>query len=268
MSARHGAGGGFFSDVSFAIRTSLPNFSSLRSGSQVDAPWMRGSRRGAGRAPAEPEPKRLPGWTRASQVQVGCQARRRGRRRAAGGVWLRAPAPLRVLAGQRRGRPGLGVGSPAWRRLRAASLPAALPARRQRRRRRRPRQTMNLRARGAEAGLGPATLGPVSPRQPRPPAEGVPSPPVLAVLWAPRALGTPREGSHAPLPGSGKCGRSSGTGDSAAGWWRRGQPEAGGGRTPRGTHGVAVQENDPRSRNRGGALQAEDRRTDRSVLSP
>ena len=64
-------------------------------------------------------------------------------------------------------------------------------------------------ARRAQAGLGPATLGPASPRQSASPAEGVPSPPIPAALWAPRAPGTPREGmlgggggangSHAPL---------------------------------------------------------------------
>lgn len=105
-----------------------------------------------------------------------------------------APAPLRVPAGQRRLRPGLGVGSPGRRRLRAASLPAALPARWRRRRRRRPRQTMNLRARRAEAGLGPAPLGSVSPRLPRSSVGGVPSPRVLAALRALSEPGTHREG--------------------------------------------------------------------------
>lgn len=85
------------------------------------------------------------------------------------GVWPRAPAPLRVPAGQCRGRPGLGVGSPGRPRLRAASLPTALSARwrRRRRRRRRPRQTMNLRARA-------------EPRQ----------------VWAPRPSAQPHRGNR------------------------------------------------------------------------
>lgn len=109
MSARRGAGGGVSSDVSFAVCTSLPNFSSLRSGSQVDAPWMRGWRRRAGRAPAEPEPQRLPGWTLVSQVQVGCQARGWGRRGAAG-AWSRARGSGAPLLSRRAAAAAAGAG--------------------------------------------------------------------------------------------------------------------------------------------------------------
>lgn len=181
-------------------------------------------------------------------AELGALPRSWSRRGSRAGVWLLryklgaraatsgaggclAPAPLRVPARQRQGRPGLGVGSPGQRKLRAASLPVALPARW---RRRRPRQTMNLGARGAEAGLGPATLGPVSPRQPRPPAEGVLSPPVLPALRAPRAQGTPREG----LPGGSGGARArtppSSTRENAVGargpgtrWWGDGAADRG-----------------------------------------
>lgn len=91
-----------------------------------------------------------------------------GEERRVSGPGLGAPAPLCFPAGRRRRRPGLGVGSPGRRSLRAASRPAALPARR----RRRPRQTMNLRASRAEAGLGPAPLGSFSPWLLRSPARG------------------------------------------------------------------------------------------------
>lgn len=255
MSARHGAGGGFSSEVSFAICTSLPNFSSLRSGSQVDAPWMRGSRRGAERAPAEPEPQRLRGWTPASQVQVGCQAPGWGRQGAAGGGLAPGSGAPPRSGRAARAAAGLGVGSPGRRRLRAASLPAALPARR---RRRRPRQTMNLRARRVEAGLSPASLGPASPRPSAVSSGGGPSPRVPTtsgrpVRGGPRRKGCPEAapGLECPLSGSRECSRSAGTGDREKGWWRCGQPDAGGGRTPRGTRGPAAQRNSPRSRNLG-----------------
>lgn len=151
--------GGFSSEVSCALGTSLPNFSSLRSSapSQVDCALDAGLHPRGARAPAEPEPQRFSGWTRASQVQVGCQAR----------AWARGGAAARVLAGLRGDRgsgapPRLGraarVGEGARR---AASLPA--------RRRRRPRQTMNLRARRAKAGLGPAPLGSGLPKAIEPP---------------------------------------------------------------------------------------------------
>lgn len=198
MSARHGAGGGFSSDVSFAICTSLPNFSSLRSGNQVDAPWMRGSRCRLGALPRSPSRRGSPAGLGFLRYKLG--ARRGsggGEDRRESGPGLAAPAPLRFPAGQRRRRrrrPELGIGSLGRRRLRAASLPAALPAR-WRRQRPRPRQTMNLRAR--RAGLG--RFGPGAPRPGLPEATAVlsggrPLAAVLAALRAIRALGTPREG--------------------------------------------------------------------------
>lgn len=135
---------------------------------------MPGSRRGAGRAPAEPEPQRPPGCARFPQVP-GEPGAGEGRGGPAGGAWVRAPAPLRVPAPQRRrhreSRP---------RRLCAASIPAALPALAAA-----AQQTMNLRARRAEAGLGPVRLR----AAPAVPGKGGPSPPVVAVLRRLRAPG-------------------------------------------------------------------------------
>lgn len=266
---RHGAGGGLSSDVSFAIRTSLPNFSSLRLGSQVDVPWMRGSWRGAGRAPAELEPQRLPGWSLASQVQVGCPGgdKRRGWVSGSGAPPRSGQAaPGAARAGRRESGP-----AEASRSLTPRGAPGAVAAA----------------AAQADNELGSARsrgrFGPRDPRPSLPEATSAPSGGRPLAAGAARAPGAPRagdpagraarrqrrrQGSHAPLLDSGECGRSSGTGDPMVGRWRCGPREAGGGRTPRGTHEPAEQENSPRSRNPGGALQAEDRRTHSSVLSP
>lgn len=133
--------------------------------SQTFPPCVRGIRltrpgcgaRGAGLG-ALPRSRSRSRSRRGSRAGLGFLRYKLGARRGAGGgedrresgPGLGAPAPLRVPAGQRRRRrPGPGIGSPGRRRLRAASLPAALPAR-WRQQRRRPRQTMNLRARRAE----------------------------------------------------------------------------------------------------------------------
>ena len=205
MSARHGAGGGFFSDVSFAIRTPLPNFSSLRSGSQVDAPWLRGSRRGAGRAPAEPEPKRLPGWTRASQVQVGCQARRRGRRRAAGGCLAPgsgAPPPSgRAAPGAARaGRRESGLAEAA-RSLTPRGAPGAAAAAAAATTAQADNELASARSRGR--------FGPRDPRPSLPEATAAASGGRPLAAGSGRALGAPRAGDPAgrvarPAPRLGK----------------------------------------------------------------
>lgn len=226
--------GGFSSEVSCALGTSLPNFSSLRSTapSQVDCALDAGLHSRGARAPAEPEPQRFSGWTRASQVQVGCQAR----------AWARGGAAARVLAGWRGGsgirrpsasRPGSAGGEGARR---AASLPA-------RRRRRRPRQTMNLRARRAKAGLGPAPLDSGLPKAIEPPpAPTLPiPPPVLGALRAPLRVPAPcgerrpwgGAGLARPTLAPGNAAGARGSGDQAAGWRRCGQAEAGGRRARR-----------------------------------
>lgn len=198
---------------------------------RLTAPWMRDSIRGAARAPAEPEPQRFSGWTRASQVQVGCQAR----------AWARGGAAARVLAGLMGDRgscapPRLGraarVGEGARR---AASLPA--------RRRRRPRQTMNLRSRRAKAGLGPAPLdygAPQGDRTTPEPTLPIP-PPVLGALRAPLRVPAPcgegrpwgGAGLARPTLAPGNAAGARGSGDQAAGWRRCGQAEAGGRRARR-----------------------------------
>lgn len=49
-----------------------------------------------------------------------------------------------------------------------------------------------------------------------------------------------------PLPRQSECGPSSKTEDRELAWWRCGQLEAGRGRTPRGTHRLAVPQNRPK----------------------
>lgn len=96
--------------------------------------------------------------------------------------------------------PGAGRGESGRCRQRAVSLPAALPARW--RWRRRPRQTMNLPARRAEVGLGPALLGPVFLRLPRPPSGGRPlaaDPGGAAGAPGTRRGGLPRGGAEARM---------------------------------------------------------------------
>lgn len=88
------------------------NFSSLRSGSQVDAPRMPGSGRGARRAPAEPEPQRL-GCPRRPQAGLLLLRYKLGARRGAGaatgGGWVSGPE-LRRPSAFRPGSAGVGPG--------------------------------------------------------------------------------------------------------------------------------------------------------------
>lgn len=120
-----------------------------------------------------------------------------GEERRASGPGLGAPAPLCFPAGRRR-RPGLGVGSPGRRSLRAASLPAAPAA----------QADNELASSRAEAGLGPAPLGSFSPWLLRSPERGGPfaagpsrAPSALRAGDTPgRAAGPRRWRSHAPSP--------------------------------------------------------------------
>lgn len=111
-----------------------------------------------------------------------------------------------------------------------------------------------LGARRDLAGLGPAPLGQASSLQARSPVGGVPfaarSQPCSR---CPARLGTLREGPPVaapgltrPLPRQNECGPSSKTEDRVPAWWRCGQLEGGGGRTPRGTHRLAVPQNRPK----------------------
>lgn len=173
--------------------------------------WARS--RGAGAAEAPGLRSGFPGTSWAPGAGGRGEGRERGL--AAGGGPLRVRAPPGGGAGPGESRP---------RRVRAASIPAALRA----------QQTMNLRARRAQAA-GPGLRG-----LPRPPALGGPSPPALAALPQLRA-GDPsgragrrlRRGSHAPSPaGENAAGAGDGT-------WRRGggAAEAGG---LRGAHAGAA----------------------------
>lgn len=86
------------------------NFSSLHSGSQVDAPRMPGSGRGAGRAPAEPQrlgcPRRPRAGLRLLRYKLGA---RRGAGAATGGGWVSGPE-LRRPSAFRPGSAGVGPG--------------------------------------------------------------------------------------------------------------------------------------------------------------
>lgn len=192
---------------------------------------------------------------RGSRAGLGFLRYKLGARRGGGGgedrresgPGLGAPAPLRVPAGQRRRRrPGLGVGSPGRRRLRAASLPAALPAR-WRRQRQRPRQTMNLRARRAEprqvwarrpsAGFPRGYRGPQRGASPR--RRSWPRP-WRSVLRGHAGKGCPAAAPELarPFPGWRECSGRPGTEDLAMGWGCCGQLEACGGRLPTRTGGL------------------------------
>lgn len=81
---------------------------------------MRGWRCRAGRAPAEPEPQRLPAGLGSLRYKLVAKSGDGGGEERPVGVWLRAPAPLHVPARQRRRRPGLGEGSPGQQRLRVS----------------------------------------------------------------------------------------------------------------------------------------------------
>lgn len=115
---------------------------------------------------------------------------------------------------------------------------------------------MNLRASETSRGR----FGPRAPRLGLPDASEIPSgrcPFAIGPGGAPEpcALEDPAgrvaQRRRTPLPSQGGRGRSEGTGDRAVAWWRRGLPEAGGWRTPRGTHGPAIREKEPSSRNLG-----------------
>lgn len=96
-----------------------------------------------------------------------------------------------------------------------------------------------------EAAAAPS--GGASPRRRSWPRSGLPAPRGSRGKGCQAAA----PGLARPFPASRDCHRSWGTGDRVMGWWRCGQPEAGGGRTPRGTCGPAVHKNGPRSRNPG-----------------
>lgn len=191
-----------------------------------------------------------------------------GEERRASGPGLGAPAPLCFPAGRRRRRrPGLGVGSPGRRSLRAASLPAAPAA----------QADNELASSRAEAGLGPAPLGSFSPWLLRSPERGGPfaagpsrAPSALRAGDTPgRAAGPRRWGSHAPSPAQRMQPETGDWGDLAMGWRRCGQPEACGGRAPRGGSGRRCRRAVPESAPRASPLrelQAEDGRTDRPTL--
>lgn len=152
-------------------------------------------------------------------------------------------APLRV--------PLRLAGTGHWDSGRQALCAASLPARRfPTRWRRRPRQTMNL-ERAELWQVWARTPPQASSLQARSPVGGVPF--AVRSWLCPARSGSLREGLPVaapgltrPLPRQSECGPSSETENRVLAWWRCGQLEAGGGRTPRGTHRLAVPQNRPK----------------------